>query len=432
MQVKSLKIILAATVVSAGTYMYVPSSFADTVTNINESQIESANQLENLEIDGVKLDKAFSSNVLNYRATVENDVKNVTLHITANADEVITINGNKVEDPTNVTLNVNSGDNIFSIVVDDGINTPVTYTLSISRKLSSNNLLQNIKLSSGKLSKAFNSSVTEYEVEVPNKVESLTVTPEVFDAIERVKVNGRLLNQESATVKIPIGKSDITIDVTAENGESKKYILHVVRADDSVHEIPAKKPTVTNGSGRTNTGFPVMQTGQKNSGFLNNAQGTSSQKTGNQIKQSQAQLSSLSVSSGTWNKTFSRDEYTYHIAVGSSVKSVTIDAIPRTSGASVSIEGGESTIQLGDNAKKTIISIVVTKDDKRKTYVLVFDKDVKVKKTSNSIVTTNTSDNTGHTNNNVVTKNVKYANQNQTKQSTSWWGRLWREIKSWF
>lgn len=428
MQAKSLKIILAATVVSAGTYMYVPSSFADTITNINDSQIESANQLKNLEIDGVKLDKAFSANVLGYRATVENEVKKVVLHITVNGDEVISINGNKVEDPTNVTLNVNSGDNIFSIVVDDGVNTPNTYVLSIFRKLSSNNLLQNIKLSNGKLSKAFDASITEYEAEIPNKVALLTLTPEVSDATETVRVNGKLLNQGSASVKLPVGKSDITIEVSAENGESKKYIVHVVRVD----EILSKKPTANKGSSRTNAGFQVIQTGQKNSGFMNNAQGTFNQNSGNVVKQSQAQLSSLSVSSGTWNKSFSRDEYTYHIVVGSSVKSVTINAVPRTSGASVSIEGGASTIQLGESAKKTIISIVVTKDEERKTYVLVFDKDVKEKKTSSSVVTTTASNNTVQTNNNVITNNIKYANQNQTKESASWWARLWSEIKSWF
>ncbi|MGV3466967.1 MAG: cadherin-like beta sandwich domain-containing protein [Heyndrickxia sp.] len=447
MQGKSLKIMLAATVISAGTSIWIPPSIADSTSDISATLTASANQLKNLELDGVQLDENYSADVLDYHATVENERKNVVLHISGNENQIITINGSTVEDPSNVTLNLKTGVNTFSIVVDDAVDTPVTYTLTIFRKLSGDNLLKNIKLSNGKLSKTFNSNITDYNVQLPNEVESLTVSPEMNNATETVKVNGMELKQGIASVKLPVGKSDITILVTAENGESKKYILHIVRPAKPVQTPPVKKPTSNTGySGGAKKTHSGTQTIQKNTGFMNKGQGTttiqktSSQSAGNQMKVSQAQLNSLSVSEGTWNKTFSRDEYTYHIAVGSSVNKIALNASARTSGASVAIEGGDSTIQLGENAKKTIISIVVTKDDERKTYVLVFDKDVKEKKTEDSVIsssssTTNNSlqtNNTVQTNNTLSSNRIKYASSDQTKQPTSWWGRLWSKILSWF
>jgi len=59
--------------------------------------------------------------------------------------------------------------------------------------------------------------------------------------------------------------------------------------------------------------------------------------------------------------------------VSSAVEAVTINPIANYSDAAISIEGGNSkTIEL--NGKKTIISVVVTRNEDRKTYVLVFDK----------------------------------------------------------
>ncbi|WP_165786731.1 cadherin-like beta sandwich domain-containing protein [Heyndrickxia camelliae] len=467
MQAKSLKMMLAATVISAGTSIWVPPSSADSTSDISSAQTVSVNQLKHLELDGIQMEETFSADVFDYHATVENQQNHVVLHISGNEHQVFTINGNTVKDPSNVILNLKTGSNDFSIVVDDGVDTPVTYTLTIVRKLSDNNLLKNIKLSSGRLSKVFNSNTTNYNVQLPNEVDSLTVSPEVFDSTETVRINGTELKEGSVSVKLPVGKSDIIILVTAENGESKRYILHVVRAAKMNHTSPVKKPTTDKGNGgkKTYSGnetppvniantrnsseikntFSSTQTVSKNTGRMNIGQGTtyiqktSSQTSGSQMKASQAQLSSLSVSNGTWNKAFSSDEYTYHIAVGNSVDKVTINATARTSGASVSIEGENSTIPLGENAKKTIVSIVVTKDDERKTYVLVIDKDVKEKPTEDSVITTSSSttnsiqkNNSVQANNNLNTNRIKYSNTNQAKQSASWWGKLWNKILSWF
>jgi len=169
-----------------------------------------------------------------------------------------------------------------------------------------------------------------------------------------------------------------------------------------------------------------------------------SQQGGTSVQQpSKATLSTLTASAGTWNKTFSKDTYTYHIAVDNETDSVTITAAPTYSGATVTLtDGTTNTISLG-NQKKTIVPIVVTNGSERKTYILVIDKDVpdgtqtlaasqtvsgtdntasdtSIKNTS---VTSGTNNWTGRNNNN---------NNNNNNGSTSFWSSLIDSIRSFF
>ncbi|WP_305855728.1 cadherin-like beta sandwich domain-containing protein, partial [Klebsiella pneumoniae] len=79
------------------------------------------------------------------------------------------------------------------------------------------------------------------------------------------------------------------------------------------------------------------------------------------------------------SKTFSSDVYTYHISLASDVSSLTISADAEESDADIFIEDEEisdnSTVTIGDKPK-TAISVIVENDGDRKTYVLIFEKDV--------------------------------------------------------
>jgi hypothetical protein len=92
-------------------------------------------------------------------------------------------------------------------------------------------------------------------------------------------------------------------------------------------------------------------------------------------KTSTALLSSLLVSEGTWDSTFSSEEFTYHVTLSSDVDEVTLSPVAKYSSSEILIEGSTSkTIKL-DADSKTIVSVVVKHNDDRKTYVLVFDKE---------------------------------------------------------
>ncbi|CAH2713400.1 hypothetical protein BACCIP111895_00535 [Neobacillus rhizosphaerae] len=353
-QKKGMNVILTVSMLGMVSGSYIPTAYAESNTTAVQENLES-NTLANLEIDEIKLDQTFTSEVKEYSATVGNDVPDIQLQVeSSNPESSILINGQSVTSGTTGTYSLQTGKNTFLITVSDGSNTANTYILTITRKQNANNLLQNIKLSTGELSPIFSSTKTEYTVQVTNDADAIKITPTRIEKTATIKINNTLAKGEGVSVELPVGKSDIIIVVTAENGEEKTYTLHVIRAEgkDSKANISSQK-------NRTNS---FQQTAvQQNSGTVQ--------------KTSKATLSSLTVSEGTWDSSFTPNEFTYHVAVSSDVKTVTINPTASYSASTIMIEGGTSkTIQLEDN-NKTIISVVVTYDDgDHKTYVLVFDK----------------------------------------------------------
>jgi hypothetical protein len=89
-------------------------------------------------------------------------------------------------------------------------------------------------------------------------------------------------------------------------------------------------------------------------------------------------LNSLTVSSGVWNKSFESNEHTYHIKVDNDISSVEMNATTNASEATIEYDGASSEkVKIKDKAK-TAISVTVSKDGERRTYVLVFEKDMDV------------------------------------------------------
>ncbi|WP_337100476.1 cadherin-like beta sandwich domain-containing protein [Paenibacillus sp. YIM B09110] len=87
--------------------------------------------------------------------------------------------------------------------------------------------LSGLSVSSGKLSPAFEPGTTSYEVNVPNDVSSITLTPAVMDVTSAVTVKNA---SPSQAVALGIGLTQIPIVVTAQDGTVKTYIVKVFRA----------------------------------------------------------------------------------------------------------------------------------------------------------------------------------------------------------
>ena len=413
---KGLNVVLIVSILGLGTGYNLPTAYAEeTVTQVSQT----ANTLAKLEIEGVKLDKDFSAEINQYSATVENETNSIHILVEgSNTNSIISINDKTITSGTAEEYALQTRQNIFLITVkDSSTNLTNTYTLTVTREQNSNSQLQNIKLSTGKLSPAFSSTVTEYNVQLPNDSQTITVLPTAVEKTAVVEVNGAEVTEKGVPVNIPVGKSDILIVVTAENGSKLRYTIHVERQDTSSGKGTdsaqtgsgsstqsgntgststgknASTPTEKNGSaptensgsaqmgsigsGKSGSGF-VTQTGISFSGQGNTTNQSASSPQGapgTVEKTSNATLSKLTVSTGTWDSSFTSSEYTYHIAVSSNTKTVTINPTTSNSSSDITIEGGTSkTIQLDDD-NKTVISIRVTYDDTdRKTYVLVFDR----------------------------------------------------------
>ncbi len=111
--------------------------------------------------------------------------------------------------------------------VDDAVSEEDTVVEINNYVPSDDNTLEDLTVQEGTLTPAFDSEVTEYEVEVSYEVENLTV--------------GAVANDEKATVEISDtaltagGTTVITVTVTAENGDVKVYTITVTRNECS-HE----------------------------------------------------------------------------------------------------------------------------------------------------------------------------------------------------
>jgi hypothetical protein len=437
----------------------LPSVYAigtDNTTQVSVSNEQKApvNVLSKLEIEGTPFDRTFSSDLFQYTATVENNVQSITLlasSVDENAAITITVNGQTVEDPSK-PIPLQTGDNQIAIKVDDSVNTANTYNLTITRKKSSNNLLQGLQLSSGEFSPKFDSSVTSYSAQVANDVNEITVSPAAAENTASILVNDIPVADKGVSVQLSTEKTEITIIVTAENGDKKTYLIEVTKASaTSAGAGTSKAPVSTVGSNHPSnlktaslSQSSIRSAGSSSLRNTSSSQMQGSQQGGTSVQQpSKATLSTLTASAGTWNKTFSKDTYTYHIAVDNETDSVTITADPTYSGATVTLtDGTTNTISFG-NQKKTIVPIVVANGSERKTYILVIDKDVpdgtqtlaasqtvsgtdntasdtSIKNTS---VTSGTNNWTGRNNNN---------NNNNNNGSTSFWSSLIDSIRSFF
>lgn len=364
---------LVISMVWIGVGSYIPSAYAETNTApVQENQPETT--LSKLEIEGIELDQKFAADLYDYAATVGNELETMNLLVEGtNPESSITINGQAIISGEAGTYSLQTGENKFIISVKNGSGSATTYTLTISREKNANNFLQKIELSNGELSPKFSSAVTDYKVEVPNEVPTLTISPTVVETTSTIKVDGSLVVKDGVNVTLPVGKTDIIFMVIAENGVQKTYTIHVSRAKAIEDKAVEDKVTTPNQNSKPGITQPNLKA---NNRTISTQPASQLQDSVTAKKVSKALLSSLSVSEGTWDSTFTSEEFTYHIIVSSDMDEITLKPIAKYSSSEILIEGDTSkTIKLEDD-KKTIISVVVTNDeDDRKTYVLVVDQE---------------------------------------------------------
>ncbi|MGG0789244.1 cadherin-like beta sandwich domain-containing protein [Peribacillus simplex] len=438
---KSVKVILVGSLVGMGTSTYMPVAGAAEGTSVIQKEEQTVNSLSRLEIEGIALDQKFSEDVHDYSSAVGNDVEKINLLAASpNENAAIYVNGVKMTEGKVKDLPLQTGMNTFEITVSDGQNETVAYTLKVEKIESDNNLLTSIGLSKGSLT--FDSKVTAYNASVENEVQSITVTPTLSDSTAIVKVNGKDATGAGVKVTLPIGKSTVKIIVTAENGDEKTYTLTITRAaakekeesntapkEGEVQQEPSTgtsktqpstdkgnkssvTPTESTDKGNKSSVTPTESsdkgnkssvTSTESTNNLNPSSGVSQVPKAQQLESISTQmaktdsiekvtsagslgvegnnapvLNNLTVSSGVWNKSFESNEHTYHIEVDNDISTVEMNATTNASGATIEYDGESSKkVKIKDKAK-TAISVTVSKDGERRTYVLVFEKDMDV------------------------------------------------------
>ena len=177
---------------------------------------------------------AFASATTRYSVSVANDVTETTVTPTTNDDgatHAIKLGG--VTDADGV-IPLAVGSNVITVEVtaEDG-NTAKTYKVTITRagpEVSTDATLSGLTLSGIDFG-AFNSATTGYTASVANDVAETTVTPTTNDdgATYEIKLGG--VADADGTVSLAVGGNVITVEVTAEDGNTAKtYTVTVTRA----------------------------------------------------------------------------------------------------------------------------------------------------------------------------------------------------------
>ncbi|PMC38002.1 hypothetical protein CJ195_10445 [Bacillus sp. UMB0899] len=396
-----IKLIAAGTIIGANVSAYpIAHANAEEITIL-----ENAAELQSVSIEEFNLDQEFSPDVKEYTASVGNDIKTMNLLVEKKEEAAaITVNGEEIDSGVKTSLPLSTGENEFVITVTNGTEVS-SYSMVVVRAKNDNNLLSNLSLSNGNFN--FDPEKTDYHIEVKNEISKLTLKPNAEADTSAVTINGtNVKGDDGYDTQLPVGSTTFTIIVTAENGNKKTYTVTVVREVEqtsSSNDIEEEKEqsvqdpsTVETSSKNNNSEVTPTQAESNNRGTNSSANvdvlavsndsstkstesfGSSSTTSISETKTT-ANLDSLSVSDGTWNKTFSSDSYTYHISLGNDVKTLTLSADSEESSAEIFIEdeaiSDNSTVPVGDKAK-TAVSIVVKNDEDRKTYVLIFEKDI--------------------------------------------------------
>jgi subtilisin family serine protease len=110
--------------------------------------------------------------------------------------------------------------------------TPVTVTPP-----STDASLASLSIDGHRLNPAFSPSTTRYAVALPYNVPSLTVTPTAADANATITVNGDAISSGSTSppIDVVVGSNTVEIVVTAESGDTRKYIITAARAVPSAN-----------------------------------------------------------------------------------------------------------------------------------------------------------------------------------------------------
>ena len=251
--------------------------------------------LSALSLSSGTLSPVFAANTTSYTASVGNATTSITVTPTVSdtGRATVTVNGLPVASgAASGAIALGVGSNVIATVVtaEDG-STTKTYTTTVTRAAppSSNANLSGLALSTGTLSPAFASGTTSYTAGVPFNTVSLTVTPTVADATASVTVNGvgTTSGNASGAIALAVGNNTITTVVTAQDGTTKTYTTTVTRSAAS----------------------------------------------GN------AQLSALSLSSGTLAPAFASGTTNYTAGVSNATTSITVTLTLADATASVTVNG---------------------------------------------------------------------------------------------
>lgn len=183
-----------------------------TLNVLRQDNRSSINTLKTLKLSSGTIN--FKPDVNEYKVTVKNNVEKVTITST------LTDTKSKYrENFAKKEIELLEGNNKIEITVIAENGKENTYTINITRELSSNNTLKELYINDESI-KLHNNAFT-YTYNVPNNVESVSI--EAIPTDSKADVDIRNISQ------LEVGENVIDVFVTAQNGDKVSYTIYVVR-----------------------------------------------------------------------------------------------------------------------------------------------------------------------------------------------------------
>ena len=397
-------------------------------TTVTRAAASGNNQLGALSLSSGALTPAFASGTTGYTASVGNATTSLTATPTvADATASVTVNGvATTSGNASGAIALNVGSNTITVTVTAQNGTPLSYTVTVTRAGSSNADLSALSLSSGTLAPAFAAGTTSYTASVSNATTSLTVTPTVAAGTASVTVNGVATTSGNASgaIALNVGSNTLTTVVTAQDGTTTKtYTVTVTRAASSNADLSAlslssgtlspvfasgttgyvasiaagtSSLTVTptaaagtssitvNGVAVTSgaaSGAIAMNPGSNTVTIVVTAQNSATKSYTVTITRAlpsgDADLSALSLSSGTLAPAFAAGTSSYTASIGNATTSLTVTPTVADATASVTVNGVATTSGSASGAialavgANTITTVVTAQDGTTtKTYTV--------------------------------------------------------------
>lgn len=375
--------------------------------------------LASLNVTPATLQPAFSSDTTSYTAEAPTAATSIMVTATPRDSTVTVSIDGTVTTQRSIALDEPGSTKTVSIVLTTQTGTDSTYTVRVTRLLSSDNNLKTLTVTPGPVSPSFTSDRLTYTVDVDTNISAVTIaaTKSDPDAV----LSGDVSNEGRATIQLdgPGTQRIVSITVTAPNQTRKTYRIAIRRAASSNNNLSALRVQVGTADQTLSPGFSSGETryrvdvGTKvtsvtitatkadplaviSGGVPNEGQATIqldgpgtekdvsihvAAQDGNvktytiTIKRaapsSNNNLSALSVTSGTLSPAFSADQLAYTVDVPTNVDSVDVSAtkadpdavISGSLSAGTGQASGYASIPLGTPGTTTAVSITVRAPD---------------------------------------------------------------------
>ncbi|WKY48997.1 cadherin-like beta sandwich domain-containing protein [Eubacteriaceae bacterium ES3] len=221
----------------------------------------------------------------------------------------MTINGSLTTSGTEASVDLDNGANMIPVVVTAQDGSQKSYIISVNGTVSDANLAS-LSLNTGSLSPAFDAGTTTYYANVGSDVDEIKLTASASDTKAVMLVDGIILSQGSSkTIPLSVGDNEIKLMVIAQDASTQTYSLTINRGD------------------------------------------------------SDATLSSITLSEGTLSPAFAQTTTAYTATVENAVDSLTVTPTATDSGASITVNGDDASVPVDLTGGTNTITIVVTGSD---------------------------------------------------------------------